>query len=76
MKFGQWLKNERIKRAMSKEELGHFAGITASTIGQIESGSIKRPPQKRLQGFAAAFGMDVGEVEAALNSEVDEVKAA
>lgn len=65
-KFGSWLKSQREARNMSKDELGNFAGITASTIAQIEAGSIKRPPRIRLEGFAKAFKISVAEVEAQL----------
>lgn len=61
--FGAWLKQARESKGLTREELGHYAGITGSTIGQIERGHINKPPFNRLQGFSRALGVKVGTIK-------------
>lgn len=42
---------------ITHQEIGEVAGISASTVGQIISGSIICPPMKRLEGIAKALGV-------------------
>ena len=55
--LGDFLKSEAEKKGLSPEQLGRRAGISASTVTQIMRGEIKRPPDRRLRGFARALGV-------------------
>ncbi len=55
--FGTWLRAERERQGLSRADLGDAAGLTASAVGQIERGTIKRPPMHRLRGFSRALGI-------------------
>jgi transcriptional regulator with XRE-family HTH domain len=57
--FGAELKRRREALGVTREALGEAAGISASTVRQIEAGSIKRPPLRRLEGFASVLGWPV-----------------
>ena len=57
MKFGEWLKEQRELKGLTRKELGNFAGIHQSTVSQIEKGTIFRPPNKRLEGFSKALNI-------------------
>jgi transcriptional regulator with XRE-family HTH domain len=55
MHFANWLKNARTNRKLEAADLAKAMGISLSTYRQIEGGSIKRPPQKRLDKLATAL---------------------
>ncbi len=52
-----------------QEDAGTAAGISASTVGQIASGSIECPPLNRLQGLARFFGVSVGSLISAAEND-------
>lgn len=43
--LGNYLRSAVAAGVTTKSELGQAAGITASTVGQIIRGEIKRPPE-------------------------------
>lgn len=67
--YGTELKKRRESLGITREALGASAGISASTVRQIEVGSIKRPPLKRLEGFASCLGWPVAEQCAVLGGK-------
>ncbi len=50
--LGNFLKSESEKKGIQQEQLASAAGISASTVNQIMSGEITRPPDSRLKEFA------------------------
>ena len=58
-KLGNFLRTEAERKNISMEALGLAAGISESTVGQIMRGEIKRPPDRRLAGFARALGVSM-----------------
>ena len=57
--LGDFLKKKANDMDISNEALGNAAGISAGTVGQIMSGNIKRPPNRRLAGFARVLKVSV-----------------
>jgi len=62
-KLGQFIREKREKLNLSRKEFSEKMDendrISASTIGQIETGWIKRPPLNRLRQFAKILGVSV-----------------
>jgi len=56
-RLGDFLRAERERKDMSPEAVARAAGISTSTLSQIERGEIERPPDNRLRGFARALGV-------------------
>jgi phage I-like protein len=55
--LGDLLSKLMKEKGVSREQLGQAAGIDADTVSQILNGTIKRPPDQRLKGFASALGV-------------------
>jgi 3'-phosphoadenosine 5'-phosphosulfate sulfotransferase (PAPS reductase)/FAD synthetase/DNA-binding XRE family transcriptional regulator len=53
--FGDWIREVRRNRSLPRKSVADKAGITVSTLSQIERGSIRRPPEHRLRGIADAL---------------------
>jgi transcriptional regulator with XRE-family HTH domain len=78
--FGDVVKQHRIERGWTQEQLAEITGLTGPMISMLESnlrGS--RPSYETLAAFAAAFGMTVEELRAAANTTTpfpyDELRA-
>jgi phage I-like protein len=56
-KLGDLLSRLMDEKEVTREQMGQAAGIDADTVSQILNGSIKRPPDERLRGFAKALGV-------------------
>ena len=56
MNIGKAIKIIRIQKEVSQVELAKLAGITQTTLSQIESGK-KRPGEKTLNGISDALGV-------------------
>jgi len=52
MKLGDRLRQLRDRKGLTNKQLGAAMGIDESTVGQILSGDIQRPPDERLRGAA------------------------
>ena len=58
----------------SIEDMATAAGIQAGTMKKILSGDIKKPPQKRIEGFATVLGVSVDELLAYRDNKTMEAK--
>ncbi|MBN1639613.1 MAG: helix-turn-helix domain-containing protein [Anaerolineae bacterium] len=67
--FGILLKNYRTRAALSQSDLSVAAGLSASTISRMESGT-RSPLHRRSQvlALARALGLDQGETDALLSA--------
>lgn len=54
---------------LTDADLGSAAGISASTVQQILSGSIDCPPRSRLVGFAEALGVSTSRLITAAETD-------
>lgn len=55
--LGRMLRQRREAQGKTREQVAARLPIEASTVGQIETGEIIRPPDNVLQGFARVLGM-------------------
>lgn len=62
LRFGEWLADRRIERALTQEALGASVGVGQSSVGQWEDGSTY-PTRKYWVRLADAIGADVEEVQ-------------
>ena len=56
------VKDERVKRGLSQNQLAKMAGVPQSVICDIESGKTKAPRIDTLKAIAAALGVTVDEL--------------
>lgn len=56
-RLGDFIQAEMDKKEISIAQLARSAGISPSIVTQIIRGEIKRPPDRRLRGFARALGV-------------------
>lgn len=50
--LGNFLEKKREELGLTRDQVGRAAGISGSTVGQIERAEIDIPPRRRLEGFA------------------------
>jgi len=66
-KLGQYLRKKREDKGLSRKQVSdrmlEEARITASTVGQIERGEIKRPPESRLAEFARILKVSLAKLK-------------
>lgn len=55
------IKNARLSRNMTQEELAEKSGVSRATISGLENGSAKDTTIGTLKKLAAALGVTVGE---------------
>jgi len=70
--LGNMLRKAMEAKGLSTADLGKAAGIDAGTVAQILSGSIKRPPDARLKGFARVTGLSFEQLLNAIPSDMRE----
>jgi len=70
-KIGEFIKEKRNDLGVTKEQIGEAMGITASTVGQIETGSIKKPPRHRLEGLSYYLGLDLDKILGMIGQKAD-----
>jgi transcriptional regulator with XRE-family HTH domain len=63
--FGRRLKDRRVKRGLSQEELAHQSGLHRTYISQIERG-LKSPTLATIYAIASALEEDAGMLISAL----------
>jgi phage I-like protein len=68
-KLGDLLSRLMKEKNITTEQMGTAAGIDAGTVSQILDGSIKRPPEKRLQEFSRVLGVSIESIKNALPEE-------
>lgn len=68
LRFGEWLADRRIERALTQEALGASVGVGQSSVGQWEDGSTY-PTRKYWVRLADAIGADVEEVQRRIERE-------
>lgn len=56
------IKNARLSRNMTQEELAEKSGVSRATISGLENGSAKDTTIGTLKKLAAALGVTVGEI--------------
>lgn len=57
--IGQVIRSLRKEKGLSQEELARLAGVDRTTIARVESGVFKSLALEKLEGIAAAIGMDL-----------------
>jgi transcriptional regulator with XRE-family HTH domain len=70
--LGNMLRKAMDAKGLSTADLGKAAGIDAGTVAQILDGSIKRPPNERLKGFARVTGISFDQLLNAIPSNIRE----
>lgn len=55
--LGDFMRSRMESRSISVDEIAKAGGIDPSTMQQILGGSITRPPDRRLRGFARSLGV-------------------
>lgn len=56
------IKNARLSRNMTQDELAEKSGVSRATISGLENGSAKDTTIGTLKKLAAALGVTVGEI--------------
>jgi len=59
--FGKAVKELRLKKAMSQQQLGDACGLDISYIGQIERGQ-RNPTLGVMQGLSSVLGVKISEL--------------
>ncbi|MFA6446409.1 MAG: helix-turn-helix transcriptional regulator [Candidatus Paceibacterota bacterium] len=58
IRFGEHIRNERMRRGLSQEELGEKAGVHRTYVGMIERGE-KNITLLNIEKFARALGVRI-----------------
>lgn len=82
LEVGELIKKARKEKGLTQEELGKRLNVSASMIGQYETG-VRNPKRTTLQKIADALGVSLStlgyttriDLETAIQSAVDEVSA-
>lgn len=75
MEFGEWLRNERKRRALPVRRFASKVGCSAAMISAMELGR-KAPSDRLIKSLAAALEVHPVELSARLSTHVDVVRAA
>lgn len=68
-KLGSMIQRAREAKDMTQGELASRIGVTAGTVGAIESGEIMTPPRVRLRRIASALDISLSSLESAAGDE-------
>lgn len=60
--IGQLIKQSRINRGLTQEELGELVGVKKSAVAKWENGRVSEIGRSNLQGLAKALGIDPAEL--------------
>lgn len=58
MTIGQLIKQSRLNRGLTQEELGELVGVKKSAVAKWENGRVSEIGRSNLQGLAKALGLD------------------
>src|SRR6266540_2003321 len=61
--FGGLVRHLREERGWTQEQLARLAGITVTSISNLERGATVLPNAETVEGLAAAFGLDPEEMD-------------
>lgn len=75
MEFGEWLRNERQRRALPVRRFASIVGCSPAMISAMELGQ-KSPSDRLVRGLAAALEVHPMELSARLSTRIDVVRAA
>lgn len=56
--IGQLIKQSRLNRGLTQEELGELVGVKKSAVAKWENGRVSEIGRSNLQGLAKALGID------------------
>lgn len=56
--IGQLIKQSRLNRGLTQEELGELVGVKKSAVAKWENGRVSEIGRSNLQGLAKALGLD------------------
>lgn len=65
---GQTLKQLRIDKGLTQDELGDLAGISRQAVLGIENGIVKNPKYETVKALANALGVDTSVFDADVQS--------
>lgn len=60
--IGQLIKQSRLNRGLTQEELGDLVGVKKSAVAKWENGRMSEIGRSNLQGLAKALGIDPAEL--------------
>lgn len=60
--IGQLIKQSRLNRGLTQEELGELVGVKKSAVAKWENGRVSEIGRSNLQGLAKALGIDPAEL--------------
>lgn len=69
--LGRVIRQRRLERNMTQEDLATEIGVRQSDISALERGHVQLPRRARLQALAAALGITLGELLAVSNWMVE-----